>query len=97
MTDIGDRDDGLREELEGPDEAAYATQAAGAGGQPARDADEARASHEDRDDVDADETAAGVTGTGGAPPGAVAPPPGEHWPDPMGWDDDARDLERRTR
>lgn len=38
----------------------------------------------------------GPAGTGGSGPGFVAPPPGTEWPDPLGRDDDERELARRT-
>jgi hypothetical protein len=44
-----------------------------------------------------DESVVGSAGTGGAGPGMIAPPPGTTWPDPMGDDDEERELERRTR
>jgi hypothetical protein len=38
-----------------------------------------------------------ATGTGGNPPGAVTTEPGADLPDPLGTEDDERELERRTR
>jgi hypothetical protein len=112
--------DGLREELEGPDTTAYATTAAGAGGEPGRDEDRAQAMQmgesptrisgrpdveavresagdAEADPIDSDEAIIGPAGTGGAGPGFIAPSPGADWPDPLGSDDDDRELERRTR
>lgn len=93
----------MREEFEGPDEAGHTTAVtgAGAGGHPERGAlDEARRDLEDDPDtspLDNDEAVVAPAGTGGGGPGVVAPPPGTEWPDPMGGDDEERELERRTR
>jgi hypothetical protein len=103
MTQEPERSEVLREELEGPDRAGHTTAVtgAGAGGHPKGDAlDRARRDLDPEADeapLDNDESIVGAAGTGGAGPGMIAPPPGTKWPDPMGGEDEERELERRTR
>lgn len=42
-------------------------------------------------------TGLAATGTGGNPPGAITAEPDADLPDPLGTEDEERDLERRTR
>jgi hypothetical protein len=97
------RPGGLREELEGPDEAGHTTALTGASGESARNDDPVAGDRppswpeQDETPLDNDETVIAGSPSGGSPPGAVAPPPGADWPDPMGRDDEERELERRTR
>ena len=90
--------EGLRDELEGPDQAGHSTMTTGAGGESSRSDDAGLAwSEDDSDPIDTDEAVVGQPSSGGSGPGFVAPPPGTEWPDPLGRDDDERELERRTR
>ena len=80
------------------DETTSTTARTGAGGESdARvDADTNMPAEQD-DQVEGDETVVGSASAGGSGPGFVAPPRGTDWPDPLGGDDDERELERRTR
>lgn len=87
-----------------PDEAGHTTARTGAGGEPARDdhapeGDQALGWTQEHDEtpLDNDEAVIAAPHSGGSPPGAVLPPPDADWPDPMGGDDEERELERRTR
>jgi hypothetical protein len=86
-----------------PGEAGPTTARTGAGGESARHddapADEQPLSWSQRDEtpLDNDETVVAGPHSGGSPPGAVVPPPDADWPDPLGRDDEERELERRTR
>jgi hypothetical protein len=85
-----------------PDEAGHTTARTGAGGESARNDDPAGGkpltwTRQGETPVDNDATVVAGASAGGSPPGAVAPPPDADWPDPLGGDDEERELERRTR
>jgi hypothetical protein len=73
----------------------YSSATTGAGGESAAGDDARRQTTTSSDRVNEGNDVAAV-GPGGTPPGVVAPVPGTSWPDPLGEDDDERDLERRT-
>ena len=89
---------GTREELEASDDARPTTGLTGAGGEAFDDDDTTRETSDRAADVsDASETVVGASAGGGSPPGFVGTPPDANWPDPLGGEDDERELERRTR
>src|SRR5829696_5478498 len=88
----------LDEELNGPDAAGHTTAKTGASGESSRDdAPELSWSEDASERTEADATVVGPASSGGSGPGFVAPPPGTAWPDPLGGDDEDREVERRTR
>jgi hypothetical protein len=93
-----ERTDGSREQLDALDEARPTTATTGAGGEAFDDDEATGATARDATtDLETDEMGLGRSGPGGSPPGFVAPPPDADWPDPMGGDDEEREVERRTR
>jgi len=85
------------QELEDASDARPTTSRTGGGGEAYDDADTTGASGRRRTPVDIDQAIIGQPGSGGAAGGIVGAPPEADVPDPMGRDDDEREVERRTR
>ena len=88
----------VHDELERADDGRPTTSRTGAGGEAYSDADASRsASTDSGGPAGIDDAIVGQPGSGGAAAGFVGTPADADVPDPLGGEDDERELERRTR